>query len=622
MGTKIVALTGCFVWQLLAIHTANAQQMVFPGADWNTSSPEEVFVDPVKLTDAVAFLDTYGATPGAEELVVVRNGRLIWEGPHSQRAHHTHSVTKSFATTALGLLIDDGLVSLDTLMKDYVPAVGTLYPDVTLRHAATHTSGYVAAGESYPITSPIGPEDPFDPGAPLFPPGSQYAYHQAPLDLMMNVLTRAAGEPMQNLFQRRIGDTIGLDPQNWDWGHYTTADELIVNGGGGYEGTGIVVSAYDLARLGQLFLNHGNWYGQQLISTEWAAEATSVQVPASTPRHPQSPVAGPGIYGYGWWVWDGGTYVQAIGYENNNMTFMRDSNAVVARLGTSDQSMNWGTFWSMIGDAFNTEAVWDSQGDGSWEHIDPTTGKSRWLGPSGVEAVIYPDHHPGTVLITSDVVTASDDHLIGHLVIDGGRLVVSDSTLTVDETFELQSGSVSFDSARSHLVAGDSMSFEANTVVEIKLGTSPLQALLDTHYLKLDGAILNLTLEPDSASLIDQPLNLFDWSRKSGEFDDIVVPTGTWWDLGNLYTTGEVMLLSILAGDFNGDGAVDGRDYLAWQRGESPSPLSTEDLNAWRENYGVVDSLAGNIAIPEPASVFLLGFAGVAATVRRRRCSR
>src|SRR5690606_18801513 len=34
------------------------------------------------------------------------------------------------------------------------------------------------------------------------------------------------------------------------------------------------------------------------------------------------------------------------------------------------------------------------------------------------------------------------------------------------------------------------------------------------------------------------------------------------------------------------DGNVDGRDFLAWQRGTSTTPLSSQDLPAWQENYG------------------------------------
>jgi hypothetical protein len=32
---------------------------------------------------------------------------------------------------------------------------------------------------------------------------------------------------------------------------------------------------------------------------------------------------------------------------------------------------------------------------------------------------------------------------------------------------------------------------------------------------------------------------------------------------------------------------VDGSDLLAWQRGESPNPLSAEDLDDWQAEFGV-----------------------------------
>ena len=63
-----------------------------------------------------------------------------------------------------------------------------------------------------------------------------------------------------------------------------------------------------------------------------------------------------------------------------------------------------------------------------------------------------------------------------------------------------------------------------------------------------------------------------------------------------------------LAGDFDNDNDVDGEDFLAWQRGLSPNPLSAADLSDWEANYGTVAGLsAGNVtAVPEPSSCLLL----------------
>ena len=55
-------------------------------------------------------------------------------------------------------------------------------------------------------------------------------------------------------------------------------------------------------------------------------------------------------------------------------------------------------------------------------------------------------------------------------------------------------------------------------------------------------------------------------------------------------------------GDFTGDGVVDGADFLSWQRGESPSPLSSDDLSAWQINYNSVASAAISTTVPEPGA--------------------
>jgi fibronectin-binding autotransporter adhesin len=83
-------------------------------------------------------------------------------------------------------------------------------------------------------------------------------------------------------------------------------------------------------------------------------------------------------------------------------------------------------------------------------------------------------------------------------------------------------------------------------------------------------------------------------------------------------------LLTVLApgpaGDFNGDGRVDGADLLAWQRGNSPTPNSSEDLATWRANFGLSAATPATTAIPEPASLTLL--AAAAAMLLRRRTRR
>lgn len=70
-------------------------------------------------------------------------------------------------------------------------------------------------------------------------------------------------------------------------------------------------------------------------------------------------------------------------------------------------------------------------------------------------------------------------------------------------------------------------------------------------------------------------------------------------------------------GDFDGDGDVDGVDFLKWQAGESPDPLSASDLALWQDNYGTPPALAAATAIPEPSSSVLL-ILGIAVALNGR----
>jgi CubicO group peptidase (beta-lactamase class C family) len=273
--------------------------MQFPGSEWHVVAAESEGVDSSRLRAAVDRLEDdlrrYG---GAGTLVVVRGGQVIWRGSEAEALHQIHSATKSFTSTCLGLLIEDGKASLETRAQDYVPALREHYSTVTLRHFATMTSGYHAEGEGYEVDAAgrsDGGRTPLTPAPPLFAPGAKFRYWDKAMLQFGNVLTQIAGEPLDALFRRRIADPIGMT--QWQWWPYQTADGPILHCTGG-----ICTSALTLARFGHLFLNRGSWNGEQLIASSWVDQATSVQVPASIPNDDVPRSRGAGIYGYNWWV--------------------------------------------------------------------------------------------------------------------------------------------------------------------------------------------------------------------------------------------------------------------------------------------------------------------------------
>ena len=331
---------------------AASPKMTFPEEHWQETKPEAQGVDSTKLNAAVSYLKDNSGSDGVKELVIICNGIMIWKGTDIDKMHGVWSLTKSFTSTVLGLLIDDDKAALDTLAKDYLPSMAKVYPDITLRHFTTMTSGYYAVGDKPSGSYKHGPSStPFNPApTPLFiPPGSRYAYWDSAMNQFANVLTRIADEPIENLLKKRIAEPIGMDRAKWDWGDFGQIDGIVVNGGSGNSNKHIRISARELARFGHLFLNRGKWKNIQLISASWVDMATKAHVPASMPLEPLSGADGRGVYGYNWWAngikpngkrnWPGAppdTYA-ASGYNNNDMFIIPEWKMVIVRLGL-DQS--------------------------------------------------------------------------------------------------------------------------------------------------------------------------------------------------------------------------------------------------------------------------------------------
>ena len=153
-----------------------------------------------------------------------------------------------------------------------------------------------------------------------------------------------------------------------------------------------------------------------------------------------------------------------------------------------------------------------------------------------------------------------------------------------------------------------------------------------------EAGVFNTTHPPTGATALIFPFWNIDGPQKeyaiplNGQFTNPVEPifTGNSFDLvvysdQGLADVSEVLSYTLAEGpvgppgDFDDDGDVDGGDFLAWQRGESPNPLTSDDFIEWQNNFGAPGTLAAVATVPEATSLLLATCGLTAFALHRRR---
>ncbi len=300
--TRRIVLAGAAVGVTFPLLGAPAR---FPGADWEIVAPEAVGVDAARLKAAVDYLDATWGRDGARELFLVRHGRALWVGPDADASHTIFSCTKTFTSAVLGLLVDDGKCALDDLAVKHRPELDDqhpLYGRIRLRHLASMCGGYRGEVVDKRPDQPWGDVMKYlNPREPYFEAGTHVQYNDHDVFVLGRILTGLAGEPLRDVFQRRIAGPIGI--RDWAWGVSGTIDGIALNNPpgnpGGSGAGGVKISPRELARFGLLMLNRGNWNGRQLLSAAFVDEATSNRVPLTGGFRNRD---FRGRYGFYWWT--------------------------------------------------------------------------------------------------------------------------------------------------------------------------------------------------------------------------------------------------------------------------------------------------------------------------------
>ncbi|HMH21876.1 MAG TPA: serine hydrolase [Puia sp.] len=303
-----------------------------PAGEWQHRSPSSLGLDSAALQEAIRYArendakaprnqelaqaESFGKEPFGEGIgpftergeptgIIVYKGYIVAEWGEPLRVDMTHSVTKSFLSTVVGLAVDQGLIQsvLDTIagymapVEAYNPAAPLrpaeelgkpqlLYPfssahnrlltwEVMLRQTSDWEG--VLWGKPDWADRPEGPANEWR-NRKRNVPGSVWKYNDVRVNALALAATSVWRRPLPQVLKTFIMDPIGAS-NTWRWNGYRNS-WIVLDGqpvqsvsGGGHWGGGMFINAYDMARFGLLTLHRGNWNGKQLISEQWVRQA-------------------------------------------------------------------------------------------------------------------------------------------------------------------------------------------------------------------------------------------------------------------------------------------------------------------------------------------------------------
>ncbi len=280
-------------------------------------------------TDTVALLVLQDAKVRYENYWRTGGRRVPWI---------SFSVAKSFVSAMVGIAEAEGLIGgLDDPITDYVDALrGSGYDGASIRQVLQMSSG-VRFREDYTDTSTeiFGLSAALGPGGSLdrfmrtlvreTAPGTLCQYSSADTQALGMLLRRVTGFSLADYMAEKLCEPLGMeDPSYW----------LVDSEGTEVAFAGILMTARDFARFGELYRNGGAVDGRQIVPPAYVEQSVRISAAHLRPGEPR--VGGhrfPLGYGYQWWIpaGDRGEF-SAIGIYNQYVFVDPSRHAVIVKL--------------------------------------------------------------------------------------------------------------------------------------------------------------------------------------------------------------------------------------------------------------------------------------------------
>ncbi len=263
------------------------------------AAPEEMGVQSHALERLFRELDAKQESFGIHGAMLLRHGQVIAEGfwtPYRATAPHMlFSMSKSFVGTAIGMAVDEGLLSLDEQVIDIfrdiaTPIMQKAQRGLTVRHLLT-----MSAGSRFNEVGSVLDDNwvkMFLESAPKFEFGSAFDYNSINSYMLVAILYKKTGQSLTDFLAPRLFAPLGIDLYHWE-----RCPQDMEKGG-----WGLSLRLEDCAKLGQLYLQRGMWNGQRLLSEEWIDAATTKRI-----ETPEGEITTG--YGYQMWILENGDYL-------------------------------------------------------------------------------------------------------------------------------------------------------------------------------------------------------------------------------------------------------------------------------------------------------------------------
>ena len=259
-------------------------------------------------------------------LVVLSDGKCVFEaakeGYGTDMPHATYSMCKTLTGLAIGMLIDDGLISLDDSLLSFFPEHrGKLFSlkhkSIKVSHLLTMTSRVlfnevgVIASESYTRS--------FFESLTVGAPGSSFFYNSMNSYILAEIVCRVTKSSLSDFLKVRLFEPLGIRNYFWE-----RSQEGIEKGG-----WGLYLSPRSMAKIGQMMLSRGVYDGKRIVSEAWIVQMTKrkVEVPDEI-----------GVFDYGYHVWthESSNTFLLNGMLGQNVLVIPKTKTVVVMTGESD----------------------------------------------------------------------------------------------------------------------------------------------------------------------------------------------------------------------------------------------------------------------------------------------